>query len=183
MPTAFWFTNIAFSDPKFTKLIRERVALYLKDPNSKAISSSVFDIDRLINDPVLTSFFSEVLRLKASVWSFRLCLEDVVLPVGGKEYFLPQGSAVWVPVALIHRDEDVYSDPLNFEPSRFLKVDKSVDEDGKVHEKVIKKVLFTKNGKQTRLSHLPFGGGKSMVWIPNTRINDSVPEETLRDRS
>jgi cytochrome P450 len=156
--------------------------MHLKDPSSKIITSSAFDTDKLINDPILTSFFSEVLRIKASVWSFRLCLEDVVLPVGGKEYFLPRGSPVWIPVTLIHRDEEVYSDPLHFEPSRFLKVDKSVDQDGQVQEKIIKKVLFNKNGKQTRLSHLPFGGGKSMVSTRHTNTNVSVLGGTLPDR-
>jgi cytochrome P450 len=111
----------------------------------------------------LTSFFSEVLRLKASVWSFRLVLEDAVVPAGGKKYFFPKSSTLWVPVPLVHRDEDVYKNALQFEPDRFLKVDKETDENGHVHEKLIKKVLFSKNGKQTRMSHLPFGGGKSMV--------------------
>ena len=113
-------------------------------------------------DPILLSFFSEVLRLKASVWSFRLVLEDAVLGSGGKEYFFPKGSTIWVPVTVVHRDEEVYKDPLAFQPDRFLKVEHEKTDHGDV-DKFTRKVLFNKRGKQTRMGHLPFGGGKSMV--------------------
>ena len=114
-------------------------------------------------DPILLSFFSEVLRLKASVWSFRLVLEDAVLGSGGKEYFFPKGSTLWVPVTIVHRDGEVYQEPLEFKPDRFLKVDHEVDQTGQDHEKLTRKVLFNKRGKATRMGHMPFGGGKSMV--------------------
>ena len=114
-------------------------------------------------DPILLSFFSEVLRLKASVWSFRLVLEDAILGSGGKEYYFPKGSTIWVPVTNVHRDGEVYKEPLEFKPDRFLKVEHEVDEEGHDTEKLTRKVLFTKRGKQTRMGHLPFGGGKSMV--------------------
>jgi cytochrome P450 len=180
LPTSFWFTNIALSNPKYTKLLRDRIVLHLKDPSSKTITSDAFDYQGLTNDAVLTSFFSEVLRLKASVWSFRLVLEDAIIPACGKEYYFPKGSTLWIPVPLIHRDEDVYKNALQFEPDRFLKVDKETDENGHIHEKSIKKVLFSKNGKQTRMSHLPFGGGKSMVIPRRGLLTVSVLEETLR---
>ena len=93
-----------------------------------------------------------------------MCIEDAILPVNGKEYFFKKGTTIWVPVPIVHRDEEIYKDPLTFEPYRFLKVDKEVDSNGEVHEKMTKRVLFAKSGKQTRLAHLPFGGGKSMVW-------------------
>lgn len=144
-------------------MLRDRIVLYVKDPTSKKITSAAFDYQGLINDPVLTSFFSEVLRLKASVWGFRLCTEDAVLPVGGKEYFFKKGTTIWVPVPIVHRDEEIYKDPLDFEPYRFLKIDKEVNGQGQVQDKMSKKVLFTRKGKQTRMAHLPFGGGKSMV--------------------
>ena len=134
-------------------MLRERIAIYVK---SDELSSASFDYHGLTNDPILTSFFSEVLRLKASVWGFRLCIEDAVLPVGGKEYFFKKGTTIWVPVPIVHRDEEIYEKPEEFEPHRFLKI----ENDGKM----TKKVMFKKNGKQTRLAHLPFGGGKSMVF-------------------
>jgi len=162
LPTGFWFVVIASSTPEYKKLIRDRVALYLKDPSDKTITSKAFDIQAMEKDPILLSFFAEVLRLKASVWSFRLVLEDAVLGSGGKEYFFPKGSTIWVPVTVVHRDEEVYKDPLAFQPDRFLKVEHEKTDHGDV-DKLTRKVLFNKRGKQTRMGHLPFGGGKSMV--------------------
>jgi cytochrome P450 len=144
-------------------MIRERVALYVKDPTSRKITSQAFDVLAMEKDPILLSFFSEVLRLKASVWSFRLCLEDCTLGSVGKEYFFPKGSTLWVPVTVVHRDEDVYKDALEFEPERFVKVEHEHLPTGEDVDRPIRKVMFTKNGKATRMGHLPFGGGKSMV--------------------
>lgn len=163
LPTGFWYVVLASSTPEYKKLIRDRVALYLKDPSDKTITSKAFDIQAMEKDPILLSFFSEVLRLKASVWSFRLVLEDAVLGSAGKEYFFPKGSTLWVPVTVVHRDEDVYKDPLAFKPDRFLKVEHEKIGKGDDVEKLTRKVLFNKRGKQTRMGHLPFGGGKSMV--------------------
>jgi cytochrome P450 len=173
---------IAFSKPEYKKLIRDRVALYLKDPTSTTITSKAFDIQAMEKDPILLSFFHEVLRLKASVWSFRLVLEDAILGSGGKEYFFPKGSTLWVPVTIVHRDEEVYKDPLSFQPDRFLKVEHEINDDGKDVEKLTRKVLFSKRGKQTRMGHLPFGGGKSMVSHLTCIINSSVLDVILQDR-
>lgn len=133
------------------------------DPTSKKITSKAFDINAMVQDPVLVSFFSEVLRLKASVWSFRLCLEDCVLGSGGKDYFFPKGSTLWVPITVLHRDDELYDHPLEFQPDRFLKVEHEKEANGTEHDKLTRKVLFNKRGKPTRMGHLPFGGGKSMV--------------------
>jgi len=108
-------------------------------------------------------------------------LEDAILGSGGKEYFFPKGSTLWVPVTIVHRDEEVYEEPLKFKPDRFLKIEHEKDENGKDVEKLTRKVLFNKRGKPTRMSHLPFGGGKSMVFSPNFlsgwRANCVVPWE------
>ena len=156
LPTSFWYLSIALSDPRYTKMLRERIALYVK---SDELSSASFDYQGLTNDPILTSFFSEVLRLKASVWGFRLCIEDAILPVGGKEYFFKKGTTIWVPVPIVHRDEEIYEKPQEFEPNRFLKV-----EDGKM----TKKVMFKKNGKLTRL-HICHSAVESL-WYSNLGI-------------
>jgi len=166
LPTGFWMAVIAASKPEYVKLIRERVALYLIDPISKKITSKAFDANAMVQDPILLSFFSEVLRIKASVWSFRLCLEDAMLGSGGKQYFFPKGSTIWVPITIVHRDTEVYEDPLEFKWDRFLKHEAETTETGKKVDKVTKKVLFNKRGKPTRMGHLPFGGGKSMVRDP-----------------
>lgn len=162
LPTGFWYVVLAFSKPEYTKMLRERVALYVKDPKDTKISAKAFDVLAMEKDPILLSFFSEVLRLKASVWSFRLVLEDAILGSGGKEYFFPKGSTLWVPVTVVHRDEEVYKDPLEFQPDRFLKVEQEKTPEGD-EERLTRKVLFNKRGKPTRMGHLPFGGGKSMV--------------------
>jgi cytochrome P450 len=160
LPTGFWYVVIAYSKPEYTQLLRERVALYLKDPKSTKITSAAFDVAAMEKDPILLSFFNEVLRMKASVWSFRLVLEDAILGSGGKEYFFPKGSSIWVPVTIVHRDGEVYKDPLEFKPERFVKVE---HEKHGERDRLVRKVLFNKRGKPTRMGHLPFGGGKSMV--------------------
>lgn len=42
-------------------------------------------------------------------------------PVPNTDLIIPSGTTVIIPIYAIHRDADIYPQPLNFEPTRFQK--------------------------------------------------------------
>ncbi|MED6127438.1 hypothetical protein PIB30_088156 [Stylosanthes scabra] len=67
-------------------------------------------------------------------------MEDCV--VGG--YHIPAGTVLWTNISKIQRDPALYSDPLEFQPERFLTTHKDTDLRGKHFELI------------------PFGAGRRM---------------------
>ena len=53
----------------------------------------------------------------------RRIVQDLYLQDQGKEYFIPAGSPLQVHLQAIHRNPDIWPDPLKFDPSRFLQKD------------------------------------------------------------
>jgi len=67
----------------------------------------------------LDRVLSETLRLYPAVLRLRReCCRDYTLP--GTNVHIPAGVQVMVPSFAIHRDPDIYPDPLRFDPDRFL---------------------------------------------------------------
>ena len=72
----------------------------------------------------------------------RECSKDYNL--NGSNQKIEKGIAIFIPVLGLHRDPDIFEDPLEFKPERF--VDSS-----------------TGNGRSQGLFYLPFGDGPRLV--------------------
>lgn len=49
---------------------------------------------------------------------FRLCTEDYTIP--DTEQIIPKGTGVMIPVLGFHRDPEIYENPMEFRPERFV---------------------------------------------------------------
>lgn len=58
-----------------------------------------------------------------------MCTEDFELPAqfadGKSGVIIPAGTSVIIPVYSLHRDPDIFADPLRFDPDRFTEAGKS----------------------------------------------------------
>jgi len=168
MPISFWFITLILNSPKHYEIVLERIQSHLL-PNSTSKSEPLFDVPSLVSDPYLQACFQETLRLRGQNGSLRIVNEATTLPVNGKEYYLRQGSLVFIPAPLIHMDTEIYSNVTEFQPERFLDADLEstmiiVDGHASVDEKrEAKPPKFFKKGVPVKHYMMPFGGGDSLV--------------------
>jgi cytochrome P450 len=147
----------------------------------KTSSETIFDIDALVNDPLLIASFQETLRLRTQHGSTRLVIQSTTIPVHGKEYYIREGSIVFMPVTLIHKDPHIYSDVNEYKPERFLSTDDKnlmiITSDTKEPNGKSSPSAFSKNNHSLRHYFMPFGGGESLVSMTlnqNLRISVQV---------
>ncbi|KAI8905410.1 cytochrome P450 [Gorgonomyces haynaldii] len=95
----------------------------------------------------LEACFHESLRLSSSTYGVRICRDDYDLVVASqnKTYRLRKGDQVMAVAEAAHRDPELYPNPDQFVPDRFL--------DTKA---------LTKNGQVVSVPFLPFGKGTTM---------------------
>ena len=89
-------------------------------------SDGVPSIQQLDSLPYLDSVIKEALRLYAAIPM--TLFRDV--PQGGKVmngYFLPEGTTVGAQAYSLHRNEQVYPEPEEYRPERWLNVDKETE--------------------------------------------------------
>ena len=105
-----------------------------------------------------------------------------MIPVNGKNYSIRKGSFVVIMPRLIHMDPELYPNPDEYWPERFLGSDLEsamivVDGYGVVkgekQPKKVRNVKFFKNGVPVRHYMIPFGGGDHLVFA------ESLSELTL----
>lgn len=87
----------------------------------------------------LESCIDETLRLYPPLSiMFRRCTRDYKIP--NTDLFIEKGTSVFIPAVAMQRDENIYDDPLQFKPERFLDSPNG-------------------NGHANGLFYLPFGAG------------------------
>lgn len=113
-------------------------------------------------NPFIHGVWNEAIRLGTQSAAARVVTRDTEL----EGYLLRQGSVVLLPSRLLHFDEDVYEDPYDFMPERWMDPDESdapipkgVEDGG---EKLTRKVEFEARQKRQRANLRSFGGGKSL---------------------
>ena len=135
----------------------------------------------MVTDPLLTASFQETLRLRTQHGSTRLVIQSTTIPVHGKEYYIREGSIVFMPVTLIHKDPHIYSDVNEYKLERFLSTDEEIlniiMNDTKEQNGKSSSSAFSKNNHPLRHYFMPFGGGDSLVSMTleqNLRISVQV---------
>ncbi|KZS95894.1 cytochrome P450 [Sistotremastrum niveocremeum HHB9708] len=108
-----------------------------KNPGANNYVDFAKDLPEL---PLLKSAIDETLRYASSSYSMRQVHEEGGTAIGS--YFLQPGEQVVCVTRSVHLDENIYDDPLRYDPNRFL----------------------THTGSPTVPSHahMPFGGGISI---------------------
>ena len=168
MPIMFWFLSSIISSEKYYKLALERIDSYAL-PGASISSDNLFNVSALLSDPFLQACFQETLRFPIQGGATRIVNEATTVPVGGKHYYLRKGSVVFIPTPLLHRDNDIYSNPDEFQPERFLDADLEsalISLDSTPTAKTEKKSgppKFYKKGVPVKHYLLAFGGGESLV--------------------
>ena len=169
MPISFWYVAFILTSEKYRQPVLDRIQSYVL-PNASIESENLFNVPGLLSDPLLQACFQETLRLRMQNGSMRLVNEATTIPVLGKEYYIRYGSMVFIPAPLIHMDTEIYSNPEEYDPERFLGVNLETAiianepeylAEGKVPVKTAPR--FFKKGVPVKHYLLPFGGGDNLV--------------------
>lgn len=88
----------------------------------RAELSHVQSIEQIVRAPYLDVVLKESLRLYPPVWMIARAAEndDVIPTTGGAQWRIRKGEMVFVAQWTIHRHPKLWSDPLRFDPARFL---------------------------------------------------------------
>ncbi|KAL7027301.1 hypothetical protein ACKWTF_005400 [Chironomus riparius] len=120
--------------PEIQKQVQDEIDKVTKKANSKEIT-----YDMLGDMKFLECCIDEALRKYPIVPSLsRECSKDHTFP--GTKYTIEKGTSVFIPVLGFHRDPEIYENPMEFRPERFLDSP-------------------TGNGKSNGVFYLPFGDG------------------------
>jgi len=171
MPIVFWYLTFILSSEKYYPLVMERIRSYVL-PDVDVTSENIFDLPSLLADPLLQACFQETLRLRTQNGSVRIVNEATTLPIRGKDYYLRQGSIVFILAPLIHMDTDIYANAEEYRPERFVgsDIESTLVQGNHAHleeEKILEKKAtapkFYKNGVPVKHYMMPFGGGDNLV--------------------
>ncbi|KAI0097726.1 putative cytochrome P450 [Nemania sp. FL0031] len=147
IPTATWMLMELFKDTSLFQAVQEEIETARGGSGSRRL-----DLDTLMTLPLLTSVFTETLRLRMSLNIIRT-LESPIT-IGG--YEIPKGSYLQAPTMAAHYDEDTWGQPghpaSEFWAGRHIKYVESNDS-GKPG---LQRVFATPGHPNT---FFPFGGG------------------------
>ncbi|XVF17778.1 hypothetical protein REPUB_Repub10bG0152900 [Reevesia pubescens] len=126
MVTLTWALSLLLNNPQVLNKAQDELDMHVgKD---RRLEES--DITNLV---YLQAVVKETLRLypPQPVIGLRAALEDCTLSTG---YHIPTGTQLMVNAWKIQRDERVWSDPVDFQPERFLTSNKDIDFRGQTFE-------------------------------------------------
>ncbi|RYQ80492.1 hypothetical protein Ahy_Scaffold1g106869 isoform J [Arachis hypogaea] len=128
MVTLTWALSLLLNNKTELKRVQEEINIHIG--NERKVEES--DISKL---EYLQAVVKETLRLypPSPIITFRAAMEDCTFSCG---YHIPAGTHLMVNAWKIHRDGDVWEDPQDFKPQRFLTTHKHVDVRGQNFELV-----------------------------------------------
>ena len=68
---ATWFIYEIYRDPTLLSRVRSEITSAVIDPTTSSIPAKPFDLNKLVNGPLLQSIYAETLRLRMSIMSVR----------------------------------------------------------------------------------------------------------------
>ncbi len=125
-PVLFWLLAFIYSTPGLLESVREEAAQYVRISRPYPPRITFMDITGLSSDcPLLKACVFETYRLTVEATSIRYVEKRVSVDAGMYQQELKPGMFVSIPHAVTQRDTQVYANPDEFNPSRFLEVDKA----------------------------------------------------------
>lgn len=117
LPTAFWTIYHVFSDPALLETVREEAKAAGLHEDADALPSSLEELAKLDDLPILTSTMKEALRIHASGAAARMVMEDHMLD---GRYLLKRDSYVFIANKAAHFDQDCWGNNVDrFIANRF----------------------------------------------------------------
>jgi len=148
IPAVFWSLTYILHDPHATSQICSEIDSILTPSSTSNITAH--ELNKMV---LLDSAISESFRLSTASMTIRQVLHEYNLELpDGNTYKFRKGDNVCLYPYLMHRDPDIYSDPLEYKFDRFVTFDAS----GTPHP-----TKFYKQGNWVKHSPMPFGGGVS----------------------
>ena len=117
VPSAFWILYHVLSKNDVLKSVRHRAEELMAIETRKGTPTRVININKLREDPVLSSVAQEALRHQAFGSPTRMVMEDTMLD---DRYFLKKGTTIMMPNEAIHLDASIWGNPEDFDPKRFI---------------------------------------------------------------
>ena len=157
IPTCAWLIAYlaTLNDPSQRQEVMTHISQYFISQESTK-TSTVFNFSGLSQDSLLNSAVSETLRLQMNGLSPRTIENDTQLTVSGQSYSLRKGEVIFITMSGVHKNDEMYSNPSEFQLKRFLDMhDKSGD------YKATR--TYMKNGTQVRNPFIWWGGGIHIV--------------------
>ncbi|KAJ3038918.1 hypothetical protein HDV00_012840 [Rhizophlyctis rosea] len=139
MPGLFWSLAHILTHPDIRVKVEEEIAQAVSTNNENLSARLEINLQQL---PFLDACISESLRLASSSLSLRVSKADQELDFkNGVKFRVRKGDIVGISSHHVHFDEDIYPEPMKYDPYRFYSAD----------------------GKAApRQLHLPFGGGTTL---------------------
>ncbi|CAH1784449.1 unnamed protein product [Owenia fusiformis] len=145
IPAIFWSLYYTIKHPEATEAALEEVREKL-GPIDEAKEYVTYTKEQYDELEIFDSIISETLRLTSFSMIVRDVVEDVTLQLTtGEVIGLRGGDRVALQACMVHRDPEIYENPLEFQYDRFLR-----------------NKTFYKNGSRLRYNMLPYGGGSNM---------------------
>ncbi|KAL2726635.1 LOW QUALITY PROTEIN: CP9E2 protein [Vespula squamosa] len=112
--------------------IQQRLQREIDDVIEKTNGNPTYDVVQ--NMEYLDAVINESLRrYPIALFLDRMCIEDFELPPslpGMKPLLIKKGTNVWFPVGGFHLDSKYFEDPYKFDPERFIKRGKEINNSG-----------------------------------------------------
>ncbi|KAI9732732.1 MAG: hypothetical protein M1818_007466 [Claussenomyces sp. TS43310] len=115
-PMATWFIVSIIQSPERLERFRREVYPLLIPQSGLNPNDLRFDMAKLKANPYVHGLWNEALRLGSASAAARVVSKDTEL----EGYALKRGSVVLLPVQLLHFDEDVFPNPEQFIPERWI---------------------------------------------------------------
>jgi cytochrome P450 len=127
-------------------------------PEESSKDTTTFNIQKLIQDPLLNSAFSETLRIQMNGLIAREVCQDTTITVNDQPYSLKKGDIVFISMMGVHRNPEIYDSPDTFRLTRFLELHTKTEGDNYKAQKAT-----MKNGVTLRNPFIWWGGGSHIV--------------------
>lgn len=88
----------------------------------------------------------------------RAVLHDTTITVDGQTYLVRKGDTVFIVMASVHKNPEIYDSPYDFQLKRFIHLHDKTGNDQYRSSKV-----FNKSGVQVRNPFIWWGGGQHIV--------------------
>ncbi|XP_064633610.1 cytochrome P450 7A1-like [Lineus longissimus] len=116
---SFWALAYLLEDPKSFAALRNEVRTAIEAKTVTSEDTALFSMKEVEDLDILNSVVQESFRLSSGVFMVRYINEDTWHEVDGKKMLFRQGDRVAIYPPAIHKDPEIFEDPMEFKYDRF----------------------------------------------------------------